>query len=121
MGGDHKPGSDLDIAIVVGPWSCRTDGIPCDLGGARIGWVLVDRSPFDPPPKVMGIPWVLIRRGVWRWGEALPEHDLGEEEAGMDVKNVLHDMRHAVVDLGTAIHEVAYAQGTSGFDRKQGY
>ncbi len=55
--GDRRDDSDLDLTIVGGPWEWGAlDGVPRELGGARVGWIPLGRKRFDPPPRVMCIP-----------------------------------------------------------------
>ena len=96
MRGDHGPDSDLDIALIGGPGrDASLLGLPHELGGVRSGWIPLDRHRFDPLPRAMGIPWVLLRHGVLLWGLALLPP--GRERLSlMNVGYVRHSLPQAV-------------------------
>ena len=111
MRGDHGDDSDLDIAIVGGPWERDAlDGAPHELGGAHVGWIPLGRKRFDPPPQVMCIPWVLMGQGVRLWGRALPETPSGHAAGSLtNVNHAYHDLLPAIEYLDRAARSVANA------------
>ena len=97
MRGDHGPDSDLDIALVGGPWRGGSlSGLPRELGGVRPGWIPLNRERFEPPPRVMCIPWVLLRHGVRLWGRPLPELAAREEGPAMNMEDVQYNLDAAI-------------------------
>ena len=111
MRGDHADDSDLDIAIVGGPWKWGAlEGAPSVLGSARVGWIPLVRKQFDPPPRAMGIPWVLMGQGVRLWGRALPGTPSGYSGASlMNTEAAYHNLQHAVESLRYTAVAVATA------------
>lgn len=78
-------------------------GLPGELGGARIGWVLLNSEQFDLPPKVMCVPPVLIRQGIRLWGRALPAGTSGYSgEVLMNAKGAYYSSRRSVNRLSFA-------------------
>ena len=111
MRGDHGPDSDLDIALVGGPWrDVSLADLRRQLGGARTGWIPLVRKQFDPPPRAMCIPLVLVRVGVRLWGRPLPEAPLGCAEGSlMNVEHAYVNLRRSIEFLGYTARNLATA------------
>ena len=115
---DHVDDSDLDIAMVGGPWTnASLSSLPSELGGACMGWIPLKREWFHPPPQVTGIPWVLMGQGVRLWGRPLPERPRGfATKAQMNTRDAYNNPNQAVKYLDYATRAIAFAfeRGDSG-------
>ncbi len=98
MRGDHSDDSDLDIAIVGGPWKWGAlAGAPREFGGVRVGWIPLAWKQFGPSPRAMGIPWLLMGQGVRLWGRALPQTPSGYAGGSlMKIEAAYHNLKQAV-------------------------
>ncbi len=117
MRGDHGPDSNLDIALVGGPWRGTTlSGLPPEFGGVRTGWIPLNRSQFDSPPRVMGLPWVLVHHAVPLWKRALPKPPVGEDRRPLmiDFEHVRHNLHQAVLFVESSVQRLRKLHAKDG-------
>ncbi len=73
MRGDHRPGSDWDLAVVLKDGKqVATSGLPGTIAERPVNWVCVQRSEFARNCQRMSIAWVLAGQAQRVWNNGRP-------------------------------------------------
>ena len=88
MRGDHRPESDMDIALVIRDGAyLPVHDLPQSILGIAVDWVPTYCERMRAGLRRMGVPWVLASRGIRLWGQTLSPVDKTLRQ-GTEMQNV---------------------------------